>query len=79
MPIPALPAQTWSNACAAGVRRLVIGGLATDYCVLQTVLDARRCGFDVIVLTRAVAAVNATPGDGERALDAMRDVGAIMA
>lgn len=63
----------------AGVRRLVVGGLATEYCVLQTVLDARARGFEVVVLRDAVAAVNAVPGDGERALAAMRNAGAMMA
>lgn len=62
----------------AGVRRLVVGGLATDYCVLQTVLDARECGFEVVVLGDAVAAVNVASGDGERALTAMRNAGATM-
>lgn len=63
----------------AGVRRLVVGGLATDYCVLQTVLDARTRGFEVVVLGGAVAAVNAVSGDGERALAAMRNAGATLA
>ena len=53
---------------ALGVRRLFVGGLATDYCVRATVLDARRLGFDVEVLEDAVRAVDAQPGDGERAL-----------
>jgi nicotinamidase/pyrazinamidase len=57
----------------AGVRRLVVGGLATDYCVLQTVLDARRLGFDVVVLRDAIAAVDAR--DGAKALDAMAAAG----
>lgn len=58
----------------AGARRLVVGGLATDYCVLQTVLDARRLGFDVLVLRDATAAVDA--GDGVKALDDMAAAGA---
>ena len=45
-----------------GVRRLVVGGLATDYCVLNTVLDARAAGFEVLVLTDAVRAVEVRPG-----------------
>ena len=60
----------------AGVERLVVGGLATDYCVLQTVLDACAAGFDVLVLRDGIAAIDATPGDGERALARMRDAGA---
>ena len=61
----------------AGVRRLVVGGLATDYCVLQTVLDARSLGFDVVVLRDAIAAVDAR--DGAKALDDMAAAGAHLA
>ncbi|HEY7848121.1 MAG TPA: isochorismatase family protein [Candidatus Limnocylindria bacterium] len=59
-----------------GVSRVVICGLATDYCVNATALDARRLGFDTQVLMNAVAAVNLQPGDGERAMTAMADAGA---
>jgi nicotinamidase/pyrazinamidase len=59
-----------------GVRRLVVGGLATDYCVLNTVLDARAAGFDVVLLGEAMRAVEMKAGDGERALDTMRKAGA---
>jgi nicotinamidase/pyrazinamidase len=58
------------------VSRVVVGGLATDYCVLGTVLDARRLGFETLVLTEAVAAVELTPGDGEGALAQMAEAGA---
>jgi len=58
------------------ITTLYVCGLATDYCVLQTVLDARRRGFDVAVIRDAVAAVEAVPGDGQRALDAMEAAGA---
>lgn len=60
----------------AGVQRLLVGGLATDYCVRQTVLDALAAGFDVVVLEDAVRAVEVAPGDGERALQAMAAAGA---
>jgi nicotinamidase/pyrazinamidase len=60
-----------------GVRRLLVGGLATDYCVLSTVRDARKAGFEVLLLADAVRAVNARPGDGERAEREMRELGAI--
>jgi nicotinamidase/pyrazinamidase len=53
---------------SANVRRVVIAGLATDYCVRSTALDAVRLGYDTTVLTDAVAAVDLEPGDGERAL-----------
>jgi nicotinamidase/pyrazinamidase len=59
-----------------GVTSLVICGLATDYCVRGTVLDARRLGFETTVLTAAVAAVELAPGDGERALEEMAAAGA---
>jgi nicotinamidase/pyrazinamidase len=61
---------------ALGVKRLLIGGLATDYCVLNTVLDARREGFEVLLLQDAVRAVEVKPGDGERAVRAMEEAGA---
>ena len=60
-----------------GVKRLLVGGLATDYCVLSTVRDARKAGFEVLLLADAVRAVNARPGDGARAEHEMRDAGAI--
>jgi nicotinamidase/pyrazinamidase len=59
-----------------GVMRVVIAGLATDYCVLGTVLDARRLGFETLVLTEAVAAVELIPGDAEGALAQMAEAGA---
>ena len=59
----------------AGVERVVVVGLATDYCVKATALDARRLGFETAVLADAIAAVELEPGDGARALDEMRDAG----
>ena len=59
-----------------GVERVVIGGLATDYCVKATALDACRLGFETLVLTDAVRAVDLQPGDGDRALEEMRAAGA---
>ncbi len=56
-------------------KRLFVGGLATDYCVLETVKDAVRAGFAVIVLSDAVRAVNVHPDDGSRALKAMASLG----
>ena len=61
-----------------GVRRLLVAGLATDYCVRASVLEARREGFEVIVLEDAIAAVDVHPGDGERALAEMREAGATL-
>ena len=60
----------------AGVSRIAVGGLATDYCVLRSVLDAIERGFGVVVLLDAVAAVDLQPRDGERALQRMRGAGA---
>ena len=59
-----------------GVERVVVGGLATDYCVLNTVIDAREQGFDVIVVRDAVRAVDVAPGDGDRAIARMEALGA---
>jgi nicotinamidase/pyrazinamidase len=59
-----------------GVSEVWVGGLATDYCVKNTVLDALRQGFRVRALTDAMRAVNLRPDDGERALAEMRAAGA---
>jgi nicotinamidase/pyrazinamidase len=57
------------------VRRVVIVGLATDYCVRATALDALARGLDVTVFADATAAVNVQAGDGARALEEMRQAG----
>ncbi len=59
----------------AGVDSVVIVGLATDYCVRYTALDAIRLGHATTVLTDGVAAVNVNPDDGERVLDELRAAG----
>lgn len=61
---------------AQGIQRVVVGGLATDYCVRATALDAVKHGFEVVVLAEACRAVDVEPGDGERALDELREAGA---
>ncbi len=63
---------------AAGVTQLVICGLATDYCVKSTVLDARERGYPTTVLQNGVRAVNLQPGDGERAVEEMLAAGALL-
>jgi nicotinamidase/pyrazinamidase len=60
---------------ARGVERVVVVGLATDYCVKATALDAVELGFDAEVLRAAVAAVDVNPDDGERALDELAAAG----
>ena len=60
----------------AGVHRIFVGGLATDYCVRATGLDARAAGLEVVVLRDAVCAVNVQPGDGAAALSELAAVGA---
>lgn len=62
----------------AEVERCVVVGLATDYCVKETVLDACRLGFEVLVPRTGVAAVNMQPGDGDAALQAMAESGALI-
>jgi nicotinamidase/pyrazinamidase len=60
---------------AKGVEELYVVGLATDYCVRASALDAVRKGFKTTVVKDAVAAVNVNPGDGERALEELRQAG----
>jgi nicotinamidase/pyrazinamidase len=64
---------------ARRVNHLYVGGLATDYCVKHSVLDALRQGIDVTVLTDAIRAVDVSPGDGARALEEMKAAGAKLA
>lgn len=59
-----------------GVRRVFVGGLATEYCVKATVLDAIKYGFETFLLEDAIRGVEATPGDIERAIGEMLKRGA---
>ena len=59
----------------AGVERVVIGGLATDYCVKATALDACRLGYQASILAGAIRPVDLAPGDGDRALAEMAAAG----
>ena len=58
------------------LRNLVVCGLATDYCVRASVLDARQFGFGVSLVKDAIAAVNLTADDGDKAISTMQSVGA---
>lgn len=62
-----------------GIKTVVIAGLATDYCVKYSVLDALGLGFKTIVVAEGCRGVNLHPGDAEKALKEMEDSGAIIA
>ena len=59
-----------------GIDDVTVAGLATDYCVRATALDARRAGFEVTVDRAAVRGIDVEPGDSERALEELRAAGA---
>jgi nicotinamidase/pyrazinamidase len=61
-----------------GIERVVIIGLATDYCVKETALDALRRGFATTVLQEGIRAVNLKESDGARALEEIRHAGAVV-
>ena len=58
-----------------GVDTVHVAGLALDYCVKETALDARRAGFDVVLHVGATRAIDVQPGDGERAIGELRAAG----
>ena len=60
-----------------GTKRVFVGGLTTDYCVKQTVLDACRLGFETFLLTDAIRGVEVKKGDSEKAIEEMKKAGAI--
>jgi len=60
----------------AGIQRVFVGGLATDYCVKSTVLDALSLGFETVLLLDAIKGVDVNPGDSERAINEMLERGA---
>lgn len=73
-----IPTELEARLRERGIGRVVVVGLATDYCVKATALDAVRLGFETALLTDAIAAVDLNPGDGERALEEMREAGVAM-
>jgi nicotinamidase/pyrazinamidase len=58
-----------------GIRKVYLVGLATDYCVKFTAVDAVLEGFEAVVITDATRAVDANPGDYQKALDQMVEKG----
>jgi nicotinamidase/pyrazinamidase len=72
-----IPTELDALLRARGVERVVVCGLATDYCVKATALDARRLGYETVLLTDAVGAVDLQAGDGARAVDAMTAAGVL--
>ena len=60
---------------ARDISRLVVAGLATDYCVKDTAIDGTKLGFATVVLADATRAVDLSSGDGDRAIDAMTAAG----
>jgi nicotinamidase/pyrazinamidase len=62
-----------------GVDRVYVTGLATDYCVRASAIDAAKEGFDTTVVEDAIRAVNVNPDDGERAIEDMEEAGAKVA
>jgi nicotinamidase/pyrazinamidase len=70
-----VPTELDGELAGGGVKRLVVCGLATDYCVKATALDGVRLGYETAVLLDAIRAVDLDPGDGGRALDALAAAG----
>ena len=61
-----------------GAERVVVVGLALDYCVKSTALDAQRLGYATVLPVEATAAVNLSPGDGDAALEEARSSGVVV-
>ena len=74
-----IPTELMDLLRARGIERVVVCGLATDYCVKATAIDAAALGFETSLLPSAVRAVDLNPGDGDRAIVAMRDAGVAVA
>ena len=70
-PLPYPAAFLWATWVA-------VCGLATDYCVKETAIDATRLGWDTTVVTEAIRAVNLEEGDDERARAEMRSAGVVL-
>ncbi len=70
-----MPTELGSLLREHGITKLVVVGLATDYCVKATALDGRRLGYEVTILEDAIRAVDLNEGDGDRALEEMTAAG----
>jgi nicotinamidase/pyrazinamidase len=70
-----LPTPLHAQLAARSIQRVVVVGLATDYCVQATAIDAARLGYSTTVLADGIAAVDLEAGDGDRAIAAMRSAG----
>jgi nicotinamidase/pyrazinamidase len=70
-----IPTELDAILSKGGAKRIVVCGLATDYCVQATALDAVRLGYETAVLLDAVRAVDLELGDGDRAIEAMKAAG----
>ena len=73
-----IPTALAEMLSAAGATQVVIAGLATDYCVKSTVLDARSKGYPTTVIQNAIRAVNLDAHDGDRAVEEMLESGALL-
>lgn len=60
-----------------GIRRVFVGGVATDYCVKNTVLGAINLGYEAFLLLDGIKGVDVNPGDSERAIEEMLRAGAV--
>jgi nicotinamidase/pyrazinamidase len=73
-----IPTELEVTIARGGARRLVVVGLATDYCVKATALDGVRLGYRTAVMLDGVRAVDLEPGDGDRALDELEKAGVVL-
>ncbi len=70
-----VPTELDATLARGGAKRIVVCGLATDYCVKATALDGVRLGYETAVLLDGIRAVDLKPGDGELALEEMAAAG----
>jgi nicotinamidase/pyrazinamidase len=73
-----VPTELDATISTGGAKRLVVVGLATDYCVKATALDGVRLGYETVVLLDCVRAVDLLAGDGDRAIDDMAAAGILL-